>query len=89
MKYLKKFENSESPNYKVGDYILLKDDENKWVIDIEVKIIEILGGYKISSFYPNGNIARIWVDETEIDRKMTTREIKDYKIRKEAEKYNL
>ena len=80
--------------YKVGDYVLLSDDpKNKWLVCLECQIIEkfenIEINYKLKAFYFDGRITNFFVDESEINRKMTPEEIKDFKIKIDTKKYNL
>jgi len=89
--------------YKVGDYILLADD--LWAVEHECKIVEvsedklydkladnydIYPRYKIKTYIiKNNEEYEFWVENNEIERKMTPEEIEDYKISKIAKKYNL
>jgi hypothetical protein len=104
MKYLKTFEeiviSGITFKYNVGDYVLLNEEEmDKNTIQdnvkpheltyFKVKIIEILNPYPypyITETYDNNKCA---VKETEIIRKLTYAEIKEYKLKKQTTKYNI
>lgn len=105
MKYLKTFEeiviSGITFKYNVGDYVLLnKEEMDKNTIEdnvgpygiqtFQVKIINILS---IDLPYPYivetyDNIQCV-VKETEIIRKLTYAEIKEYKLKKQTTKYNI
>ena len=90
MKYLKTF---ESIGYKIGDYILLDNSTIKWAVDLECKIIDktIIKKsvkYKIETFN-DGALTSFYIHDYEIDRKMTDDEVKEYKIKKDINKYNI
>lgn len=108
MKYIKLFEASRlfepetQYKYKVGDYVLLADDENdSWRVYYEVKILDICsnkdreGEDKLEDYYVEAvhrrtqDIKRFWIDEYEIERKMTKKEIKEWEFKQDAKKYNL
>jgi len=89
MKYIKTFEDQEL-EYKIGDYILLID--NDWSIMRECVIadIDIGYGYQIEAYYETENAAYFyWIAFEEIQRKLTIEEIEDFKLRIESKKYNL
>lgn len=98
MNHIKYFENKMKPKYQVGDFVKLKLIPD-FVRDIEnieenlyTKIEKIDLDYYNVPIYDFELIItgkRIYGYENMIRRKMTTKEIKDYKIKKEADKYNL
>lgn len=69
--------------------------KKKWKVDIHVKILDTyyrndLYNYRVKSYHLTDNSEAIfWVDEDEIDRKMTLQEIENYIIKKKLSKYNL
>lgn len=98
MKYIKLFENLE---YKVGDYVKIKmiPDYSMYKFNFTdadglfTKIIEVNRredkmretDYKFE--FPDGKFVYGYVHL--IRRKMTKKEIEEYELRKEANKYNL
>ena len=102
MKHLKTYENLlKYKEYEIGDYIVLKEYHEKWNVETHTKIVnkfipETFKGkpeeyrYLIITYrLNNGNIEKFWVNFWEIERKMTTEEIKDYEIHITTKKYNL
>jgi len=99
MKHIKTFENSKELKYNSGDYVLLLDDiNNRWVIDLICKIVDVYvhdyNGkqyYQIISYELNRPdvMMKIWVEENEIERKLTFDEIEEYFLSKTMKKYNL
>ena len=104
MKYIKTFEKLES-EYKVGDYILLKEDkDNPWRIYRNVKIIDerdikrgTMSSYQVETFYlKSEEIVNFWISDEDIERKLTPKEIEDLEMKiedlemkRQANKYNL
>lgn len=98
IKTFKIFENSYS-KYQEGDYVLLSEDDihKKWRVKLEVHIYEVHYNeddreyqYHVEGEYLRDNEEAVfWVNSNEIERRMTTEEIEKYKIKKEAQKYNL
>lgn len=98
IKTFKIFEKSYS-KYQEGDYVLLLDDDihKKWRVKLEVHIYEVRYNeddreyqYHVEGEYLRDNEEAVfWVNSNEIERRMTTEEIEKYKIKKEAQKYNL
>lgn len=94
MKHLKLFENFTS-KYSIGDYVLLSkgkwrvhtvvyiydvyfnDDENKYNYHVEGKFID------------NNEKTVFWIEDSEIEKKLTTKEVEDFLLKIDAEKYNL
>ena len=78
--------------YRTGDYVLLKDPDT-WYVYPCVKIVKsgiytsdnIVKSFKIRS----GEIVKFWVSWDEIDRLATKEEIKEFKLKMDAIKYNL
>ena len=102
MKHIKTYENLlVKQEYQIGDYVLLLEDANRrtWNVDLHCKIIDVenkIGyrtesiGYKIRTFYTNDHSeAKVWIDQKEIERKLTPKEIEEYKLKEEAKKYNI
>jgi len=101
MKHLKLYENFET--YKVDDYVLLtdlnfKDKNGKWVKLLEnlnetkgkILKIEIVNTEKNDNTYFISLMKHfLWVNTSNIIRKLTPEEIEEYELKKEAEKYNL
>ena len=81
--------------YKIGDYVLLKG--SKWRVDLEVYIYDLFYDedenrfkYHVEGVFRNNNEKTVfWVEDSEIERKMTPEEIENYKIKQSANKYNL
>lgn len=98
IKQFKIFESSYS-KYNVGDYVILLDDDihKKWRVDLQCYIYEVYYNeeereyqYHVESVYPDNNEPVVfWVNNSEIERRMTPEEIENYKIKKGSEKYNL
>ena len=102
---IKKFENFKAEQkYKVGDYILLSEDDG-WSVELECRIIDVGGDkvydkladnydiypkYKVKTFIIRNNEEHeFWVENHEIERKMTPEEVEEYKLSKLTNKYNL
>jgi hypothetical protein len=98
IKTFKIFENSYS-KYQEGDYVLLSEDDihKKWRVKLEVYIYEVRYNeddreyqYHVEGEYLRDNEEAVfWINSNEIERRMTTEEIENYKIKKETQKYNL
>ena len=103
MKYIKAFE-KEGDKFKIGTWVLLEiDNDSPWTVYPYVKIInrestmshndedeEPLNDYEVETFsLKNGKTETFWVDDFDIDRKLTNREIKDVQLKIDAMKYNL
>jgi len=95
MKHLKTYENKT--DYLIGAYVRLKESENpdeQWVVFKVVKIIQKSvsrkTSYYVEGFYLNTNERiEFWIGEDYIDRKPTLKEIKEFELKKDADKYNL
>ena len=103
MKYIKKFEQSElsEPKYKKGDYVLI----TKFGHDHIYKGYCLLFTHHVGKSYSKHehlygakfidkntfeiDTLAIFLDETEIDRKMTKSEIDDFELTLKTNKYNL
>jgi len=99
MKHLKAFESTYwEQNYRIGDYVLLdleRIEEEGYNKDV-IKFIDNMGkivkyeedqSYEYTvEFYTNTTIP---VREEEILRKLTPEEITEYKMKKDANKYNI
>jgi len=96
MKHIKTFENRKEIKYDYGDYVLLKNQDHRWRIELICKITDVyINGekrsYGVLSYEidrPN-IISSAWVQWFEIERKLTEEEIEEYKISKMSKKYNL
>ena len=95
---IKKFENFKEEKYKIGDYVLL-DKYHKWTIDLICEIIDInydddleKNSYRIRTTHLseiNSYHVLFWIKQNEIEKKLSSEEIEQYKIEKYAKKYNL
>ena len=95
----KTYEKYSNSLYQIGDYILLKDDDvhHRWKVELECYIYEMFynDGERSYNYHAEGEIAGenkktvFWLSTSDIDRKMTQEEVKQYKIKKHADKYNL
>ena len=93
MKYLKTY---EIKYIQIGDYVHLKD-ESIWTIYPDVKVIDIANmrsdnpSYRVESQMKVDNrIEFFWIYLLDdVKRKSTSKEIKDYELRKTMNKYNL
>lgn len=98
IKSFKIFENSYS-KYNVGDYVILLEDDihKKWRVELEVYVYEVFYNeterqynYHVEGKYRDADENTVfWVENSEIERRMTPEEIENYKIRKNSNKYNL
>lgn len=98
MKYLKTYEENKiqyytrvSDNYKVGDYVLIKLNQDKSVVP-EAKIIQIEDfrvTYDIEIFSDSGELVETFVFPGEIERFLTSEEIENFELKKKATNYNL
>lgn len=90
MKYIKRYESNMV--YKEGDYILLKDEDDKWTINLKAKILEVFKdyNYQIKSFYNNNdNEVILWIRPSEIERMLTSEEIEEFRTKENSIKYNI
>jgi hypothetical protein len=95
MIHVKTYEEIRNPNsfkYKVGDYVYFKRPY-KWKVFPVVKIIDlsISIDYYVEAFMkenPN-RLDNFWLEEDEILRIATPKEIEEYKLKKDMIKYNL
>ena len=95
MKYLKTYE-IKSQDIQIGDYVHLKD-ESTWTVYPDVKVIDIANmrsdnpSYHVESQMKVDNRIEFFciylLDD--VKRKSTSKEIKDYELRKTMNKYNL
>jgi hypothetical protein len=98
----KLFESQTMYKYKVGEYVLLDDADSPWRLHLQVKILDtgsntdiedLLENYYVEAYNKDLEISNFWVDEYEIERKMTKKEIKEWltelEIKQNAKKYNL
>lgn len=93
------FEKYSNSWYKVGDYILLLEDDihKKWRVELQGYIYEVYYNeeereyqYHVEGKYHDNNEPVVfWVNISEIERRMTPEEIENYKIKKDSNKYNL
>ncbi len=94
-KYFENFKSKLEFKYEEGDYVYLTGDG--WNIGPELKIIKQYSviknkdiSYKVSGYdIRNKEFKIFWVDEYEIERKLTPKEIETFKIKIEADKYNI
>ena len=98
MKYIKTFENKTKTKYEIGDMVKLKliPEYVRTIKNIKenlyVEITNIQPDYYDYSIYDFKTLLTEKVlcgYENMIRRKMTTEELKEYKIKKEAQKYNI
>lgn len=88
--------------YEIGDYVLLDDSDTQWRVYLEVKILDKnsnkdLPGqkpeldYRVDSISKNKYVkdGSFWIDEHEIRRKMTRKEIEEFELKQVSKKYNL
>ena len=96
MKYLKYISESKEYKYNKGDYVLLVNDE--WYVQLECLITIVFISrdnpndisYYVRSYHPEEKeFKEFWVDEDEIQRKLTKAEKKEYEIFLISLKYNL
>lgn len=100
MKYIRLFEKKVKSKYEIGDYIRLEG--TGWNVCSDAKITDSGSNeheenrtarepdYFIETFeIESGKFVEFWVDESEIDRKLSEDEISSFEARKEANKYNL
>ena len=94
----------EGDKFKIGTWVLLElDTDSPWQVYPYVKIIDRestkthddpdedpLNDYEVESFsLHTGEIKTFWVDDVEIERKLTKEEIVQTKAKIEAIKYNI
>lgn len=97
MKHIKTFEKTKEIKYNSSDYVLLLDDINhRWRIELICKIVDAYvddneNSYEIISYELDRPdiMMKIWVQEYEIERKLTSDEIEEYFLSKTMKKYNL
>lgn len=94
MKYIKTYEiHNYTTKYKVDDYILLAEcDDNS--VESDAKILKVhktgdRNSYDINVFGNDGEFITTFVFEDEIERLLTPKEIKDFKMKITAKKYNI
>ena len=97
MKYLKTFEEIEFPIYKENDYVLIKDYKSNYIpgkiINIKYRKdykLDIINMYTFILLKENG-IKEYYDDTpgTSIERKLTTEEIDNFKVKLQTTKFNL
>lgn len=94
MKYLKKFEN-ENLKYKKDDYVFIVgypefDNISKICLSNSKPSKKRGWDYLVNTFYKiTGESAVMYIDESDIDRKLTSEEIYEYEAKKDMTKYNL
>lgn len=89
MKYLKKFE-SKILNYKEGDYIILYYEDTVGKIkSINKNEYEDYKNYHVEVIFQNKLISIPTVTYENIKRLATPKEIEDYKLEIQQNKYNL
>jgi hypothetical protein len=93
MKYIKKYEkyNPSTKSYNVGDYVLMKgdfdlDNEEKYY---KVVIIEVRDKKYFKYVVKDNEDNQYAIDDVNIIRKLTPKEIEIWKIKKDTDKYNL
>lgn len=91
----------ESIDLEIGNYLILKEQENRllflkdrWNMNpyLCVKIVEITksGAYYVETFDKKTKKELIfWVEHQDIERRATESEIKDFEMKKLALKYNI
>lgn len=91
MKHLKKFETNES-YFKIGDYVRthynINIDDNKFFKIMSINVINRIknkNAYSAEDIYGN----RHHLNDDNIKRKMTKKEINEFEINKNRIKYNL
>jgi len=95
MKHLKTYENKKY--YLIGDYVRLRLDISMNLRARTLfKVVKILkrsilkASYRVEGFYLDTNErTELWIGENDIDRKPTLKEIKEFELKKDADKYNL
>jgi len=96
---IKIFEEFKSQKYNYGDYLILLENDihAKKLVKLECHVTivnynetEKQYWYLVEGEYVDNNKShKFWVSDKDIDRKMNAKEIKQYKLEKEAKKYNL
>lgn len=90
MKHIKHFEESEEPIFNIGDYVNINRDFFKpsYKGSTNVKIIEI-DDSNVPYLVELSNGENIWLRIYHIERRMTQKEIEQYKLECSTNKYNL
>jgi len=95
MKYIKTYESEVNYHYNIGDYILLKNIENWNIKDIAIiidipdrNLDKIIINAESSNSVGNKEL-KLWININKVERKLTSKEIKEFKLQKDINKYNL
>ena len=98
MKYLKNFEEIGFPIYKENDYVLIKDYKSNYIpgkiVEIKYKKdykLDIINLFNFILLKENGlkEYYKNYDDTMSIERKLTTEEIDNFKLKLQTIKFNI